>query len=149
MILSDVKTILLCDHEVKHAIHTLKYNTYIYSHMHTFTYNIYTYIQYIQIKQRYILIHTIPTDTYDTYRYIRIHTDTYSYIQYIHIHTLQNQRPPGFLTLGSGRVRPRGAAPPTQISSEGASDGTYVLHLPTGGVFSATEMCFDPPRRVC
>ena len=27
--------------------------------------------------------------------------------------------------------------------------GTYVLHLPTGCVFTATEMCFDPPRRVC
>ena len=111
--------------------------------MHTFTYNIYIYIQYIQIKQRYILIHTIPTDTYDTYIYIRIHTDTFSYIQYIHIHTLQNQRPQGFLTRGSGRVRPRGAAPPTQISLKGASDGTYVFHLPTRCVLAATEMRFD------
>ena len=55
--------------------------------MHTFTYNIYIYIQYIQIKQRYILIHTIHTDTYDTYRYIRIHTDTYdTYDTYTYIH---------------------------------------------------------------
>ncbi len=75
-------------------------------------------------------------------QYIQIptHTDLY-----IHIHALSNQCRQGFLTRGSVHVQPSGDAPPTQISLEGASGGTYVLHLPTGYVFAATEMCFDPP----
>ncbi len=80
-----------------------------------------------------------------TNTYIQIQTHTYNTYTYIHCKISVHK---GFLTRGSGRVRPRGATPPTQISLEGASDGTYVLHLPTGCVFAATEMRFDPLQLV-